>query len=108
MDNVAIIVADLDAAIIFFTVLGMELEGRGQIEGLWADRTVGLDGVRSEIAMMRTPDGHSKLELTTYQAPDAIGVESRSPAPNTLGTSSRHVYRRRHRGHDRPTAQPRR
>ena len=85
MDNVAIVVADLDAAVIFFTVLGMELEGRGQIEGLWADRTVGLDGVRSEIAMMRTPDGHSKLELTKYHAPDAIGVESRSPAPNTLG-----------------------
>ena len=85
MDNVAIVVADLDAAVIFFTVLGMELEGRGQIEGLWADRTVGLDGVRSEIAMMRTPDGHSKLELTKYHAPDATGVESRSPAPNTLG-----------------------
>ena len=85
MDNVAIVVADLDAAIIFFTVLGMELEGRGQIEGLWADRTVGLDGVRSEIAMMRTPDGHSKLELTKYHAPDAIDAQSGSPPPNTVG-----------------------
>ena len=85
MDNVAIVVADLDAAVIFFTVLGMELEGRGQIEGLWADRTVGLDGVRSEIAMMRTPDGHSKLELTKYHAPAAIDAQSRSQAPNTLG-----------------------
>jgi catechol 2,3-dioxygenase-like lactoylglutathione lyase family enzyme len=57
MDNVAIVVEDLDAAVAFFTELGMELEGKGQIEGLWADRTVGLDGLRSEIAMMRTPDG---------------------------------------------------
>ena len=72
MDNVAIVVDDLDAAVAFFTELGMELEGKGQIEGLWADRTVGLDGVRSEIAMMRTPDGHSKLELTRYHAPLAM------------------------------------
>ena len=54
MDNVAIVVGDLDAAVAFFAELGMELEGRGQVEGLFADRTVGLDGVRSEIAMMRT------------------------------------------------------
>ena len=66
MDNVAIVVDDLDAAIGFFTELGMEMEGKSQIEGLWADQTVGLDGVRSDIAMMRTPDGHSKLELTRY------------------------------------------
>ena len=75
MDNVAIVVDDLDAAVAFFTELGMELEGKGQIEGLWADRTVGLDGVRSEIAMMRTPDGHSKLELTKYHAPAAARAE---------------------------------
>jgi catechol 2,3-dioxygenase-like lactoylglutathione lyase family enzyme len=66
MDNVAIVVDDLDAAVAFFTELGMKLESRGQVEGLWADRTVGLDGVRSDITMMRTPDGHSKLELTKY------------------------------------------
>jgi len=83
MDNVAIVVEDLDAAIAFFAELGMELEGKGQIEGLWADRTVGLDGVRSEIAMMRTPDGHSKLELTKYHAP--AGAEPENPPPNTLG-----------------------
>ena len=83
MDNVAIVVGDLDAAIAFFTALGMELDGKAQIEGVWADRTVGLDGIRSEIAMMRTPDGHSKLELTKYHAPAAIGADS-SP-PNTLG-----------------------
>ena len=84
MDNVAIVVDDLDAAVAFFTELGMELEGKAQIEGLFADRTVGLDGVRSEIAMMRTPDGHSKLELTRYDAP-AAAAGPRHPPPNTLG-----------------------
>jgi catechol 2,3-dioxygenase-like lactoylglutathione lyase family enzyme len=85
MDNVAIVVDDLDAAVAFFTELGMELEGRGQIEGLFADRTVGLDGIRSEIAMMRTPDGHGKLELTRYDAPAAVSAGPKDPAPNTLG-----------------------
>ena len=85
MDNVAIVVDDLDAAVAFFTELGMELEGKAQIEGPWADRTVGLDGVRSDIAMMRTPDGHSKLELTKYHAPAAVGAKPHNPPPNTLG-----------------------
>ena len=85
IDNVAIVVDDLDAAVAFFTELGMELEGKGQVEGLWADRTVGLDGVRSEIAMMRTPDGHSKLELTRYHTPAASAAEPENPPPNTLG-----------------------
>ena len=85
MDNVAIVVDDLDAAVAFFTELGMELEGKGQVEGLWADRTVGLDGVRSDIAMMRTPDGHSKLELTKYHTPAAVGADPGNPPPNTLG-----------------------
>ncbi|MFC1419057.1 VOC family protein [Streptacidiphilus cavernicola] len=85
MDNVAIVVADLDAAVAFFTELGMELENKAQIEGVWADRTVGLDGIRSEIAMMRTPDGHSKLELTTYHAPALSGAGAENPPPNTLG-----------------------
>jgi catechol 2,3-dioxygenase-like lactoylglutathione lyase family enzyme len=58
---------------------------KGQVEGLWADRTVGLDGVRSEIAMMRTPDCHSKLELTRYHAPAASAAEPENPPPNTLG-----------------------
>ncbi len=85
MDNVAIVVDDLDAAIAFFVEIGMELEGQGQVEGLWADRTVGLNGVRSDIAMMRTPDGHSKLELTKYHTPAAVGAEPENPPPNTLG-----------------------
>ena len=85
MDNVAIVVDDLDAAVAFFTELGMELEGKAQIEGLVADRTVGLDGVRTDIAMMRTPDGHSKLELTRYHTPAAVGAVPENPPPNTLG-----------------------
>jgi catechol 2,3-dioxygenase-like lactoylglutathione lyase family enzyme len=85
MDNVGIVVEDLEAAIAFFTELGMELEGKAQIEGIWADRTVGLDGLRSEIAMMRTPDGHSKLELTKYHDPAAVHAKPENPPPNTLG-----------------------
>ena len=85
MDNVGIVVDDLDAAIAFFTELGMEREGKAQIEGLWADRIVGLDGVRCDIAMMRTPDGHSKLELTKYHNPAAIDARPHTPPPNTLG-----------------------
>jgi catechol 2,3-dioxygenase-like lactoylglutathione lyase family enzyme len=85
MDNVGIVVDDLEAAIAFFVELGMELEGKAQIEGLWADRTVGLDGVRSDIAMMRTPDGHSKLELAKYHTPAAVSAGPENPPPNTLG-----------------------
>ena len=85
MDNVAIVVDDMDAAVAFFTELGLELEGRSPIEGAVADRTVGLDGVRTEIAMMRTPDGHGRLELTTYDSPAATAPDPAAPAPNTLG-----------------------
>jgi catechol 2,3-dioxygenase-like lactoylglutathione lyase family enzyme len=85
MDNVGIVVDDLKAAIAFFVELGMELEGEAQIEGLWADRTVGLNGVRSDIAMMRTPDGHSKLELAKYHTPATVGAKPHNPPPNTLG-----------------------
>jgi catechol 2,3-dioxygenase-like lactoylglutathione lyase family enzyme len=85
MDNVGIVVDDLDAAVAFFAELGMELEGRAQIEGPWADRTVGLDGIRCEIAMMRIPDGHGRLELSKYHAPAAIVAGPRNPPHNTLG-----------------------
>ena len=85
MDNVAIVVDDLAAAMAFFAELGMELEGTAQIAGRWADRTVGLDGIRSDIAMMRTPDGHGRLELAKYHTPAAIGAEPENSPPNTLG-----------------------
>ncbi|MFJ9553971.1 VOC family protein [Nocardiopsis sp. NPDC101807] len=85
MDNVGIVVDDLEAAIAFFTELGMETEGEAQIEGPWADRTVGLDGVRCDIAMMRTPDGHGRLELARYRSPEPIGAGPHNPPHNTLG-----------------------
>jgi catechol 2,3-dioxygenase-like lactoylglutathione lyase family enzyme len=85
MDNVAVVVHDLDAAIQFFAELGLVLEGRMQVQGHWVDHVVGLAGVRSEIAMMRTPDGHSRLELTKYHAPAAVTVQTKNSPANTLG-----------------------
>ena len=85
MDNVAIVVDDLDAAVRFFTELGMEVEAKASIEGPWADSAVGLDGIRSDIAMMRTPDGHGRLELTKYHNPATSVAEMEAPPPNTLG-----------------------
>ncbi|WP_212735667.1 VOC family protein [Herbidospora galbida] len=85
MDNVAIVVEDLEGAIAFFTELGLVLDGRARIEGPWADRTVGLDGVRSDIAVMRTPDGHGGLELTKYHAPAVVGPDPGAVPPNTRG-----------------------
>ena len=84
MHNVGIVVDDLKAAIAFFAELGLELEGETTVEGQWVDRIVGLNGVRSDIAMMRTPDGHSRLELTKFQRPTATSVELNAPV-NTLG-----------------------
>ena len=85
MDNVGIVVDDLEAAIAFFVELGMELEGQQSVEGRWAERVVGLDDMRSEIAMMRTPDGQSRLELTKYHRPTAISASPEIAPPNTLG-----------------------
>ena len=85
MDNVAIVVEDLAGAVAFFTEIGLEQEGGAQIEGIWADQTVGLDGVRSEIVMMRTPDGNGRLELTRYEKPRAQPSDPAAPPANTLG-----------------------
>ena len=85
MDNVGIVVDDLDAAVAFFTALGMELEGRMAIEGQWAARVVGLDDMRSEIAMMRIPDASGRVELTTYQTPRPIIPTPKVSPANTLG-----------------------
>ena len=84
MDNVLIVVEDLEAAKAFFAELGMELQGETTVEGPWADSTVGLEGVRADIAMMRTPDGHGRLELTKYRTPPSREGDPRAPA-NTLG-----------------------
>ena len=85
MDNVLLVVDDLNAAIAFFTELGLELEGQSIVEGPLVDRIVGLEGVRSEIAMMRTPDGHGRLELDKFHTPKAIRVEPADAPVNTLG-----------------------
>ncbi|OEZ75875.1 glyoxalase-like domain protein [Janthinobacterium sp. HH104] len=84
MDNVGIVVADIDAAIAFFTELGLVLEGRAPIEGDWADGVTGLHGMRVEIAMMRTPDGHSRLELSRFLAPPVVADHRNAPV-NALG-----------------------
>ena len=85
MDNVLIVVEDLEAAKAFFAELGMELEGEGTNEGDWVDRIVGLNGVRADIAMMRTPDGHGRVELTKFHTPPAVRAEPESAPANTLG-----------------------
>src|SRR3954447_16723789 len=84
MDNVGIVVDDLEAAIGFFTELGLNLEGRAPIEGAWADGVTGLPGMRVEIAMMRTPDGHSRLELSRFLAPPVVADHRVAPV-NSLG-----------------------
>jgi catechol 2,3-dioxygenase-like lactoylglutathione lyase family enzyme len=85
MDHVGVVVDDLEAAVAFFVELGMERQGTGvgSVDGRWVDQVVGLEGVRVDIAFVRTPDGMSRLELTKFHAPDA--VEAGSTAPNTLG-----------------------
>jgi len=87
MDHVSVVVDDLEAATAFFVELGMELEGEAAVEGRWVDRVAGLDGVRVDIAMVRTPDGHSRLELTKFHTPAAVGAAPNAPA-NTLGIRS--------------------
>ena len=88
MDHVSVVIDDLEAAIAFFAELGMELEGRAPIEGRSVDRLNALDGVRVDIAMMRTPDGHGRLELTKFHTPTAVSAEPEHAPPNTLGLRS--------------------
>jgi catechol 2,3-dioxygenase-like lactoylglutathione lyase family enzyme len=85
MDNVLIVVDDLETTKAFFAELGMELDGETTVEGGWVDRVVGLDDVRADIAMMRTPDGHSRVELTRFHSPSAVRAEPESAPANTLG-----------------------
>ena len=84
MDNVGIVVEDLDTAIGFFLELGMELEGRAPIQGDWADGVTGLPGMQVEIAMLRTPDGHGRLELSRFLAPAVVADHRHAPV-NALG-----------------------
>ena len=88
MDHVSVVVDDLEDAIAFFGELGMELEGKAPIEGPSVDRVNALDGIRVDIAMMRTPDGHGRLELTKFHNPTAVSAEPRNALGNTLGLRS--------------------
>jgi len=88
LHHVSVVVDDLEAATAFFARLGMELEGEAPIEGPWVDRVNGLDGVRVDIAMMRTPDGSGRLELTKFHSPAAISPQPENALGNTLGLRS--------------------
>src|SRR5262249_25858332 len=85
LDNVLIVVDDLEAAKGFFAELGLELEGEAPVEGPWVARVVGLNDVRADIATMRPPDGHGRVELTKFHAPPAVSAEPESAPANTLG-----------------------
>jgi len=90
LDHVSVVVDDLAAAIAFFTALGMTIEGKAAVEGPWVDRINGLENVQVDIVMMRTPDGHGRLELTKFRNPALVECEG-EPAmapPNTLGLRS--------------------
>ena len=88
LHHASVVVDDLEAAKAFFAALGMELEGEAPIEGAWVDRVNALDGVRVDIAMMRTPDGSGRLELTKFHAPAAVSPEPHNALGNTLGLRS--------------------
>jgi catechol 2,3-dioxygenase-like lactoylglutathione lyase family enzyme len=85
MDNVLIVVDDLESAKAFFAELGMQLDGETHVQGPWVDGCVGLDGVRAEIAMMRTPDGHGRVELSKFHTPPAVRAEPEDAPANALG-----------------------
>jgi len=79
MDHVGVVVGDLAAAVAFFVELGLELEGETTVEGAWVDQLIGLDGVRADMAVVRTPDGHGRVELSTFRSPVATGTAPRAP-----------------------------
>jgi catechol 2,3-dioxygenase-like lactoylglutathione lyase family enzyme len=85
MDNVSVVVEDLKAAVAFFTELGMEVEGETTVEGEWAGKVIGLSDIKSDIVMLRTPDGHSRLELSTFHRPAAMKREPANAPVNALG-----------------------
>ena len=88
LDHVSVVVDDLAAAIAFFTALGMTLEGETAVEGPWVDRVNALESVQVDIVMMRTPDGHGRLELTKFRNPKLVEIEPAIAPPNTLGLRS--------------------
>lgn len=85
MDHVSVVVDDLPDAVDFFTALGMTVEGQAPVEGAWVDRLCGLKGVRVDITMMRTPDGHGRVELTKFRRPKLVATKPAVAPPNALG-----------------------
>ena len=88
LDHISVVVDDLPAAVAFFTALGLTLEGEARVEGPWVDRINRLDGVQVDIVMMRTPDGHGRLELTKFRSPELVEIEPAIAPPNALGLRS--------------------
>jgi catechol 2,3-dioxygenase-like lactoylglutathione lyase family enzyme len=88
LDHIVVVVEDLEAAIEFFTTLGMTIDGRAPIEGRWVDRVNGIEGVQVDIVMLRTPDGHGRLELTKFRNPPLVDIEPAIAPPNALGYRS--------------------
>src|SRR6476660_10085373 len=88
LDHVSVVVDDLAGAIAFFTALGMSKEGEARVEGPWVDRVNGLENVQVDIVMMRTPDGHGKLELTKFRSPKLVEIQPAIAPPNALGLRS--------------------
>ena len=85
MDHVSVVVDDLPAAVAFFTTLGMTIEGKAPVEGPWVDRVNGIEGVQVDIVMMKTPDGHGRLELTKFRNPKLVAIEPATAPPHALG-----------------------
>lgn len=88
LDHVSVVVDDLETAIDFFSVLGMTIEGKSPVEGPWVDRINGIEDVRVDIVMLRTPDGHGRLELTKFRNPKLVEIEPAIAPPNALGLRS--------------------
>ena len=88
LDHISVVIEGLPAAVDFFTALGMVVEGEAPIEGEWVDRINGIDGIKVDIVMMRTPDGHGKLELTKFRHPPLVDVTPAVAPPNALGLRS--------------------
>jgi catechol 2,3-dioxygenase-like lactoylglutathione lyase family enzyme len=88
LDHISVVVEDLEAAIAFFTELGMSMVGKGTVEGPWVDRINGLEGIKADIVMMKTPDGHGQLELTKFHNPKLVEIEPKIAPPNTIGLRS--------------------
>jgi catechol 2,3-dioxygenase-like lactoylglutathione lyase family enzyme len=88
LDHVSVVVDDLAGAIAFFTALGMAVDGKAPVEGAWVDRVNGIEGVRVDIVMMATPDGHGRLELTKFRSPKLVAIKPEIAPPNALGLRS--------------------